>query len=72
MTPVSNELTDRIYLASNDGLLLCLHDRDYAKPVRVKNVQEKKPATAEGDKKQAPAKPITIKPKEKDKDQDDK
>ena len=72
VTPVSNELTDRIYLASNDGLLLCLHDRDYAKPVRVKNVQEKKPATAEGDKKQAPAKPITIKPKEKDKDQDDK
>lgn len=27
--PVVNELTDRFFLASNDGQLLCLHDRDY-------------------------------------------
>src|SRR5581483_5603713 len=25
----ANEFNDRIYLASHDGLLLCLHDRDY-------------------------------------------
>ena len=38
VVPISNELTDRLYLASNDGLLLCLHDRDYAVPVRMKTV----------------------------------
>jgi hypothetical protein len=80
LTPISNELTDRIYLASNDGLLLCLRDKDYVRPVRAKNVQEMKPTVpdkkAAADKKpaadKAPAKPATMKPKEKDKDQDDK
>ena len=38
VVPISNESTDRLYLASNDGLLLCLHDRDYAVPVRMKTV----------------------------------
>jgi outer membrane protein assembly factor BamB len=32
VVPVLNELTDRVYLAANDGLLVCLHDRAYAKP----------------------------------------
>jgi len=80
LTPISNELTDRIYLASNDGLLLCLRDKDYTRPFRAKNVQEKKPTVPDkkpaADKKpapdKAPAKPATMKPKEKDKDQDDK
>jgi len=28
--PVVNGATDRIYLASNNGLIVCLHDKDYA------------------------------------------
>jgi outer membrane protein assembly factor BamB len=41
--PIGNELTDRIYLAANDGLLLCLHDRDYPTPLRNRTLAEKKP-----------------------------
>jgi outer membrane protein assembly factor BamB len=76
--PLSNELTDRIYLASNDGLLICLHDRANARPVRVKNVPELKPTIRQAeDKKPAPekgppAKPATAKPKDKDKGDEDK
>ncbi|HWG42791.1 MAG TPA: PQQ-binding-like beta-propeller repeat protein [Gemmataceae bacterium] len=32
--PVSNEVTDRVYLAANNGLIVCLHDREYQKPIR--------------------------------------
>jgi hypothetical protein len=45
--PVSNELTDRIFLASNDGLMLCLHDKAYPKPYMVTAAEEKKPAVEE-------------------------
>jgi outer membrane protein assembly factor BamB len=38
VVPITNEMTDRLYLASNDGLLLSLHDRDYAAPLRMKTV----------------------------------
>jgi outer membrane protein assembly factor BamB len=38
VVPVMNELTDRVYLGANNGLLVCLHDRDYAKPVQNKKV----------------------------------
>jgi outer membrane protein assembly factor BamB len=31
--PVVNNQSDRIYLASNDGLIVCLHDKDFAKPL---------------------------------------
>ncbi len=31
--PVINGATDRIYLASNDGLIVCLHDKDYVQPL---------------------------------------
>lgn len=34
--PISNERTDRILLAANNGLLLCLRDRDYPQFVRMK------------------------------------
>jgi outer membrane protein assembly factor BamB len=40
VVPIINELTDRLYLASNDGLLLCLHDREYSTPLRMKTVAE--------------------------------
>jgi len=32
--PISNDITDRIYLAANNGLIICLHDREYTKPLR--------------------------------------
>lgn len=32
--PIINEVTDRLYLAANDGTLLCLHDREQATPLR--------------------------------------
>jgi outer membrane protein assembly factor BamB len=32
--PVYNDANDRIYLAANNGLIVCLHDRDYATPYR--------------------------------------
>ena len=54
MVPISNDLTDRVYLAANDGSLICLHDRDYAKPVPSKHDEEPAPAKAKkGDKTKA-------------------
>jgi outer membrane protein assembly factor BamB len=32
--PVINDTTDRLYLASNDGQIICLHDRDQPTPIR--------------------------------------
>jgi hypothetical protein len=37
---VSNELTDRLFLAANSGLVICLHDRDYRTPVAMKKVPD--------------------------------
>ncbi len=34
--PIPNEWTDRVYLAANNGLIVCLHDRDSAKPLVMK------------------------------------
>jgi hypothetical protein len=42
-TPILNELTDRIYIASADGLLLCLHDRESTRPIWNKKVEDDKP-----------------------------
>ena len=41
VVPVSNEYTDRFYLAANDGLLICLHDREYPTPVQMRKPPEK-------------------------------
>jgi outer membrane protein assembly factor BamB len=41
VVPISNQYTDRFYLAANDGLLICLHDREYATPVRMRRPEEK-------------------------------
>jgi outer membrane protein assembly factor BamB len=46
VVPISNNLTDRILLASNDGLLVCLHDRDYRTPMHLAPIEE--PITAPG------------------------
>jgi outer membrane protein assembly factor BamB len=42
--PVTNDQTDRLYLAANHGLLVCLHDRDYPAPITNRRPPEKKPA----------------------------
>lgn len=36
--PVANELTDRIYLAAHNGLIVCLHDRDFPTPVTMRTL----------------------------------
>ncbi len=38
VVPFSNELTDRVYLAAHNGLIVCLHDRDYPAPVTMKTL----------------------------------
>lgn len=46
VVPVSNELTDRLFLAANNGLLVCLHDRAYATPLRNKTEEAEPKADA--------------------------
>src|SRR5262249_4586658 len=46
--PISNEIDDRVYLASNDGLLVSMHDKDFPAPVRNRNVGVKKEAEPKG------------------------
>jgi hypothetical protein len=41
VVPISNGYTDRFYLAANDGLLICLHDREYPAPVPMRRLPEK-------------------------------
>jgi len=41
VVPVVNEQTDRLYLAANSGLLLCLRDRDYPLPHRARKISER-------------------------------
>jgi hypothetical protein len=43
VVPVTNDWTDRLYLAANNGLLVCLHDRDYPAPVVMKKVEDSTP-----------------------------
>jgi outer membrane protein assembly factor BamB len=38
--PVVNEMTDRLYLAANNGLIVCLHDKEYVTPVRHRKVDD--------------------------------
>jgi hypothetical protein len=37
---VVNETTDRLYLAANNGLIVCLHDKEYTAPVRHRKSDE--------------------------------
>jgi hypothetical protein len=32
--PIGNDVTDRVYLAANNGLIVCLHDREYPRAIR--------------------------------------
>jgi outer membrane protein assembly factor BamB len=38
--PVPNEITDRLFLAAHNGLIVCLHDRDYATALRHRKIAE--------------------------------
>jgi hypothetical protein len=38
--PITNEVTDRVYLAANNGLIVCLHDKEYAAPYRQRRAEE--------------------------------
>jgi outer membrane protein assembly factor BamB len=38
--PVPNEVTDRLYLAANNGLIVCLRDREYPQPIRYRQREE--------------------------------
>jgi outer membrane protein assembly factor BamB len=79
--PISNEQTDRLYLGANDGLIVCLHDRDYPTPLRNRKLPEKpaakpgkpgaKPADKPMDKPSTEDKPAD-KPKEKEGDEQKK
>jgi outer membrane protein assembly factor BamB len=47
--PVMNNWTDRLYLAANDGLIVCLHDKEYDKPyLHRKPVEVTKPPVDAG------------------------
>ncbi|HXG10270.1 MAG TPA: PQQ-binding-like beta-propeller repeat protein [Gemmataceae bacterium] len=55
--PISNEHTDRLYLAAHSGLLVCLHDRDYEAPLVTKEDQEKLLAPPDQPQADAPFRP---------------
>jgi outer membrane protein assembly factor BamB len=40
VVPVANEYTDRLYLAANNGLIVCLRDREYTEPIRHRRPAE--------------------------------
>jgi outer membrane protein assembly factor BamB len=55
---IRNEVTDRLFLASNDGLLVCLHDPAYPMPFLHRKIVEKTPVedkAAPAPEKKAPA-----------------
>src|SRR5262249_24667306 len=70
---VSNEWSDRIILASNDGQVICLHHRDRATPLRTKVLEDRKPAAAKPeDKDKEKEKEEKEKEKEKEKGEKEK
>jgi outer membrane protein assembly factor BamB len=38
--PIVNEVSDRLYLAANNGLIVCLHDREYPQAIRHRQKEE--------------------------------
>jgi outer membrane protein assembly factor BamB len=57
VVPVQNDLTDRVYLAANSGLIICLHDRDAEAPVAMKTVRERAALPAPGGARPGPREP---------------
>jgi len=52
VVPIPNELTDRIYLASNDGQIVCLRHRDNIKPLKMTTFYVPPPPSKKGQKKE--------------------
>jgi outer membrane protein assembly factor BamB len=70
--PLSNDLTDRIYLAANDGQIICLRHRELTAPLIVKTFEDfKAPPPEKKDEKKNGVKPET-KDDKKDEMKDDK
>ncbi len=44
--PIQNDLTDRLLLAANNGLIVCLNDRNQQTPLKMKTVKETRSAPA--------------------------
>jgi outer membrane protein assembly factor BamB len=42
--PVVNMVTDRLYLAANDGTIVCLHDQELPRPIRYRKAIEDREA----------------------------
>jgi hypothetical protein len=38
--PIVNEISDRLYLGANDGLIVCLHDKEYTTSLRHHGAEE--------------------------------
>ena len=53
--PGINDLTDRVYMASNNGLVISLHDRHLVRPLRMKKLPTTATPAAQDAKKPAPA-----------------
>ena len=51
--PISNDVTDRLFLAANDGTLLCLHDQAYPTPLSWQRTEDLTPKPAGPPKKAA-------------------
>jgi hypothetical protein len=68
--PIINDFTDRIYLGSNDGLIVCLHDRDLPKPRLAKQIEVAKPEVKKRGERvlEKPAEKPKPKPKAEDKE----
>ena len=65
---IANEWTDRIYLAANDGQIMCLRHRDLLKPLVMKTPEPPRPK----EEKKEPKKKEEDKKDDKDKDDKDK
>ena len=70
--PIPNDLTDRVYLASNDGQIICLRHSDLVEPLKVKTFEILLPKAKESKKKEADKTPPGDDKVPKDKDDKDK
>jgi len=63
---VGNDQTDRIFLGANDGLLICLHERDSLLPLWHKKIGEEKPEAPKAKVGEPKLKPMEPKMEKKD------
>lgn len=69
IVPIINDETDRFYLAANDGMIACLHDKDHVRPLPMKTPGGLGPLPGNGKPGEKP-KEDGEKPKEKPKEGD--